>query len=194
MNIKSIISFCIGAVSGAALTSVFILIWETYTGNVSMIAIVAATMSAVGAFIYCQKEIGKAVTKAKKENFYILKKYKSYYELLCSWMVLRNKGRILSEYFMNRNLKNVAIFGLGKLGICLYEELKNSDINIKYAIDINAANFSYLELKVVSPETQLEAVDAIIVTPFFEYQKIVDELRKNTSYKIVNLEDVISSI
>lgn len=194
MKRNSIIPLCIGAVSGAALTSVFILIWETLTGNISMIAIVVAIMVAAVIFVYGQIQIGKAVTKAKKENFYKLKKYQSYYKIFSSWMVLRNKGRMLSEYFKDRNFKNVAIFGLGQLGICLYEELKNSNINVKYAIDINAAHFSYLDLKVVSPESQLEAVDVIIVTPFLEYKKIVDELREKTSYEIVNLEDVISSI
>jgi hypothetical protein len=194
MKRNLIIPICIGAVAGAALTSVFILIWQTLTGNISMIAIVVAIIVPAVVFVYYQMQIGKTITKAKKANFYKLEKYQSYYKLFSSWMVLRNKGRMLSEYFKDRNFKNVAIYGLGKLGICLYEELKNSTINVKYAIDINAANFSYFDLKVVSLESQLETVDVIIVTPFFEYKKIVDELREKTSYKIVNLEDVISSI
>jgi hypothetical protein len=83
---------------------------------------------------------------------------------------------------------------LGRFGLCLYEEFKSSNINVKYAIDINATHFSYLNLKVVSLEDQLEIVDAIVVTPFFEYKKIAKEIQKKTSYQIVNLEDVIFSI
>jgi len=189
-----IIPFIIGAVSGAALTSVLIFIWQALTGNISMIAIVVAIIVPAVVFMYYKIQMGKGTTKAKQAKSYELEKYQSYYKIFSSWMVLRNKGRMLSDYFQDRDFKNVAIYGLGRLGICLYEELKNSKINVKYAIDIKAENFSYFDLKVVSLESQLETVDAIIVTPFFEYKKIVDELRKKTSYKIVNLEDVISSI
>ena len=59
---------------------------------------------------------------------------------------------------------------------------------------MNAASFSYLNLKVVSPENQLETVDVIVVTKFIEYKKIVEELRKKTSCQIVSLEDVIFSM
>ena len=147
-----------------------------------------------GIFIFCQVQKQRAVQKATKANSFKLEKYQAYYKLFSSWMVLRNKGRLLSEYFADHNLKNVAIYGLGRLGLCLYEELKSSSINVKYAIDVDAAHFSYLDLKVVSPQDKLEAVDAIIVTPVFEYKKIVDELRVKTSCQIVNLEDVISSL
>ena len=109
-------------------------------------------------------------------------------------MVLRNKGRTLAEYFENHNFRNIAIFGMGRLGLCLYEELKDSNIHVKYAIDRNAATFSYLNLKVIPPENQLETVDVIVVTRFIEYNKIVEELRKKTSCQVVSLEDVVFSM
>ena len=177
-----------------ALASACILLWQTLTGNISIIAIVVTIFILALVFVCGQLQSKRALIKATKKNSYELEKFQSYYKLLSSWMILRNKGRMLSEYFEDHNFKDVAIYGLGRLGICLYEELKNSAINVKYAIDINAAHFSYLDLKVVSLESQLEPVDVIIVTPFVEYKKIVDELREKTSYKIVNLEDVISSI
>jgi hypothetical protein len=194
MKQMSIMTLCIGAVLGAALASVLIWLWQTLTGNNSMIAIAATIIVAAVVFVYCKLQSGKAVEKVRQSNSYQLEKYKSYYKLFSSWMVLRNKGRVLAEYFQDRNFKDVAIYGLGRFGLCLYEELKSSNMNVKYAIDINAAHFSYLNLKVVSLENQLETVDVIVVTPFFLYKKIVEELRKKTSCQIVNLEDVISSM
>ncbi len=194
MDRKSIITLCIGAVFGAALASVCIWLWLTLTGNISMITISVAIIVAAVVFVYCKLQSNKALEKSKKENYYEIEKYRSYYKLFGSWMVLKNKGRILAEYFEDHNFKNIAIYGLGRFGLCLNEELKNSSINVKYAIDIDAASFSYLNLKVVSLENQLEMVDAIIVTPFIEYKKIVEELRGKTSCQIVNLEDVIFSI
>jgi len=194
MKKNIILTLCVGAVLGAALMSVIIWAWQTLTGNISMITIIVVIAAAAGGFLFYQIRSKRAMTRVKRENFLQLEKYRSYYYLLSSWMVLRNKGRMLSEYFKDHNFKNVAIYGLGRLGICLYEELKRSEINIIYAIDHNAAHFSYLDLKVVTPESQLEPVDVIIVTPVSEYEKITTELRERTSSKIINLEDVISSI
>jgi len=190
MRKDSIITLCIGAVLGAAFATFCIWIWLTLTGNTSMLSIVVTMIVAAVVYIFSQLKNNKV----KKENVYEMEKYKSYYKLFSSWMVIKNKGRMLTEYFENRNFKNIAIYGLGRFGLCLYEELKNSNVNIKYGIDINAAQFSYLHMKVVSPENQLELVDVIIVTPFFEYKKIVEELRKKTSCQIVSLEDVIFSL
>jgi hypothetical protein len=194
MKKVSIITLCIGALLGAAFTSVLIWFWQIVFGNISIIAIVVTIIVAAGVFVCCQFQKRTALKKAKKAYSDRLKKYQSYYYLFGSWMVLRNKGRKLAEYFEDRNLKNVAICGLGRLGLCLYEELKGSDIRVQYAIDKNAASYSYLNLKVISPESNLETVDVIVVTKFIEYNKIVEELRKKTPCQVVSLEDVIFSM
>ncbi len=183
-----------GAVSGAALAAVSVLTWQTVVGNISVTAVVVAATTAAVVLVYCQMRSRRAAAKARQTNLHELEKYQSYYKLLSSWMVLRNKGRVLSDYFEDRSFRSVAIYGLGRLGICLYEELSGSSVDVKYAIDVNAADFSYLDLEVVSPESQLGTVDAIIVTPFFEYKRIVEELRDRTSCNIVNLADVVASM
>jgi len=190
----SIVTLCVGSILSAALALLCIWLWLIVNGNVSIIAIVAMIIVAVAVFACCQLQNRASLIKAIKTNSYKIRKYQSYYYLFGSWMVLRNKGRSLVEYFENHNFKNVAICGLGRLGLCLYEELKGSNIHVKYAIDRNAASYSYLNLKVVSPENQLEAADVIVVTKFIEYNKIVEELQKKTTCQIVSLEDVVFSM
>lgn len=190
----SITTLCVGAFLGAALTLLCIWLWLIVTGNVSIISIVATIITAAAVFAYCQIQHRASLKKAKKVHSYKVRKYQSYYYLFGSWMVLRNKGRTLAEYFENHNFKNVAICGLGRLGLCLHEELKGSNIRVNYAIDRNAASFSYMDLKVIPPEANLEAVDAIVVTKFIEYNKIVEELRKKTSCQVVSLEDIVFSM
>jgi hypothetical protein len=186
----SVITLFFGALLGAMLAFVCIWLWQALTGNISMIAIVVTIIVAAGVFLFCKLQGRKKIEEAIKANA----KYQSYYNLFSSWMVLRNKGRMLAEYFNDRNFKNVAIFGLGEFGLCLYEELKNSNINVKYAIDIDSAHLSYLDLRIVSTEDQIEMVDVVVVTPFFEFNKITEELREKTSCQVVSLEDVISSM
>ena len=190
----SIMTLCVGAVLGAALALLCIWLWLIVKGTVSIIAMIAMIIVAAVVFVCCQVQNRASLKRAKRTNSYKIKKYQSYYYLFGSWMVLRNKGRTLAEYFENHDFRNVAIFGMGRLGICLYEELKESTIHVKYAIDRNAASFSYMNLKVIPPEDYLEAVDVIVVTRFIEYNKIVEELRKKTSWQVVSLEDVIFSM
>ena len=190
----SIMTLCVGAILGAALSLLCIWLWLIVKGTVSIIAIIAMIIVAAVVFVCCQVQNRAALKKAKKSHSYKVRQYQSYYYLFGSWMVLRNKGRTLVEYFENHNFRNVAIFGMGRLGICLYEELKDSNIHVKYAIDRNAATFSYMDLKVITTEDHLEAVDVIVVTRFIEYNKIVEELRKKTSCQVVSLEDVVFSM
>jgi hypothetical protein len=190
----SIMTLCAGGVLGAALALLCTWIWLVVKGDVSIIAIVVTIIVGVCVFVCCQVQNWVALKKAKKAHSYKIKKYQSYYYLFGSWMVLRNKGRMLAEYFENRNFKNIAICGLGRLGLCLRDELKGSNIDVKYAIDKNAASFSYLDLKVIVPEDHLEKVDVIVVTKFIDYNKIVEELRKKTSCQVVSLEDVVFSM
>lgn len=188
------VSAVLGAILGSAFTLLFVWLWQVINGNISVFSIAAMIVVGLGVFIFCQLKNWANLKKAEKAQVNKIMKYQSYYYLFGSWMVLRNKGKMLVEYFKNYNLKDVAICGLGRLGLCLYEELKNSDINVKYAIDNKAESYSYLGLKVITPEEHLEAVDVIIITKFIEYKKIVDDLRKKTSCQIVSLEDVIFSM
>lgn len=187
-------TLCVGAISGAALALLCIWLWLIVNGNVGIITVVVTIIVALCVFVCCQVQNRVALKKAKKAYSYEVRKYQSYYYLFGSWMVLRNKGRTLSEYFENHNFKNIAICGLGRLGFCLYEELKGSNIDVKYAIDKNAAAFSYLDFKVVLPENHLETVDVIVVTKFIDYNEIVEELRKKTPCHVVSLEDVVFSM
>jgi hypothetical protein len=190
----SITTLCLGVFLGAAFTSVFIWLWQILTDTISMPTIAVTIIVAAGVLVCCQVQNRTALKKASEAHAYKLKKYQSYYYLFGSWMVLRNKGRTVAEYFENRNIKNIAICGLGRLGLCLYEELKSSNIHVKYAIDTKAESFSYLNLKVVTPESQFETVDVIVVAKFVDYNKIVEELQKKTSCQVVSLEDVIFSM
>lgn len=188
-----LLTLCIGAVLGSLCTLTFF--WLRQASKISIIPTIAVTIIITAVvFFYCQVQKRAALKKAGDAYAQKLKKYQSYYYTFGSWMVLRNKKRTVAEYFENRNIKNVAICGLGRLGLCLYEELKNSNIHVKYAIDDKAESFSYLNLRVVSLESNLEAVDAIVVTKFISHIKTLDILRKKATCEILNLQDIISSM
>ena len=125
-----------------------------------------------GAGIFAGKVFNKKQNNDEKIK---TDKFRGYYNLLNEWLELKNKGKTLDMYFKNEGINNIAVYGMGELGYRLAEELKNSNINIKYGIDKSAV-FGYGDLTIQSLNDDIKNVDAVIVTPIFEFDKIEKEL------------------
>ena len=113
--------------------------------------------------------------------------------VLNQWLLLKNEGKSLADYFVNNSYKNIAVYGMGELGNRLIEELKSSDINVRYGIDKNVQSV-YSEIEVIDLESKIENVDVIVVTAVFAFEEIENELSKRTDIPIVSLEEVIYEI
>lgn len=120
-------------------------------------------------------------------------KFKGYYNMLNQWLMLKQEGKSLDEYFKQNGYKTIAIYGMGEMGNRLYDELKNSDIEVKYAVDQNAAG-TYSELDVIDVEDEYEEVDVIVVTATFAFDEINEELGKKVDFPVVSLDDVVYEI
>ena len=96
----------------------------------------------------------------------------------------------MTEYFHKNDIQSIAIYGYKELGERLYDELKGSDIEIKYIIDKNI-DYIRAEIDVYSPDESLPQVDAIVVTATYYYDEIEDELNDMGDFLIISLEDVV---
>lgn len=122
-----------------------------------------------------------------------IKKFKDYYNMLNQWLALKQEGMTLEQYFVENHYKSIAIYGMGEMGSRLYEELKDSSIEIKYAIDKNPG-FTYSDLDVMEMEDELEPVDAVIVTAIFAFDDIDEPLSEKMNCPVISLEDVVYDI
>lgn len=120
-------------------------------------------------------------------------KFKGYYNMLNQWLILKQEGKNLSEYFINHGYKTIAIYGMGEMGNRLYDELKGSDIEVKYAVDQNASS-TYSELDVIEKEDDFAKVDAMIITATFAFDEIEEEISGKVDFPVVSLEDVVYEI
>lgn len=118
------------------------------------------------------------------------KKFESFYRLLIAWVEVKQEGKNLSEYLKFNKIKSIAIYGMRELGQRFADELKDSDIEIKYIIDQNADTID-TDYLIYKPADNLESVDAVIVTAIYFYQDIEEELSKKMDCEIISLEDVI---
>ena len=141
-------------------------------------------LAAVGTYAY------KHFDRKLKEKDKKVQKFKNYYNMTNQWLQIRNQGRSLEEFFLNNGITNIAVYGMGELGNRLYEELEKSSITVAYTID-KEADKKYSTAKVVGMDEDFDKVDAIIVTPIFDYDEIKASLECKTDMRIISLEEVI---
>lgn len=119
-----------------------------------------------------------------------INKFKKYYGMLNVWLSLKQENKTLATWFEENGYKNIAIYGMGEMGNRLYEELRDTNINVAYAIDRDV-NGIYSSLSVYEQEDDLPEVDAIVVSAVFAFDEIAAELKKSCSYPVISLEDIV---
>ena len=116
--------------------------------------------------------------------------YQSSYNIMNQWVAKKQRGISLEQYFDKNEYKSVAIYGMGTMGILLFDELKDTNIEIKYGIDKDPY-CTYPGLEIVEPGDGLEKVDVIVVTIVTAFNGIKNMLSEYTDIPIVSIEDVV---
>lgn len=119
-------------------------------------------------------------------------KYYRMFKLALAWGELE-RGSV-GSYLKRKGYQRIGIYGLKELGMHLCKELEYTDISVLIGIDRNPV-ISWASFKVYNTLEQIccEELDAIIVTPFIEYDAIKKELEARGVHgnKIISLEQVI---
>lgn len=142
-----------------------------------------------GGGIWLSKLSAKYLADKAKQEY----KNRTYYSMLSEWLALKIEGNIehsMEKYLEANAYKSIAIYGFGKLGMLLYEELKNSSIEIKYIIDKNAKSM-HTQLKMIDLDHFLGDVDAVIVTPVTAFDSVKEQLDKKGTMPILSLQKII---
>lgn len=102
----------------------------------------------------------------------------------------------ISQWLFEKGITKVAIYGMGKLGKCLADRLENGKVKVVCGIDQKQLDFR--NIPVVSIEQFCEEyyeVDAIIVTPLYEFQDIVKKIsdsdKKKRKYYCISIENIL---
>lgn len=151
-------------------------------GIISFIGAIGAVVFS----IYNDKKNKKEIEAEKDFG----RKITSYYHLLNNWLRLKQQRGTITDYFVKNEIHSIAIYGYKELGERLYDELRNTEIEVKYIIDKNISKVQ-AEVDVYSPDEELPKVDAIVVTATYYYDEIEDELYDITECPIISLEDVL---
>ena len=119
--------------------------------------------------------------------------YKSCYNIAGQWITHKQRGVSLEKYFIQKGYHSIAIYGMGKLGSLLYDDLKDSSIEIRYGIDQDPYA-TYPGLNIINPNDDLEDVDVIVVTPVMAFNGIAKMLSEKTDIPLVSISEVVYDI
>lgn len=119
-------------------------------------------------------------------------KFSRMFHLMREWVQLKQEGKSINDFFEKNNYRDIAVYGKGYIGEALAKELLESDITIKYFIDRKAdKDFDGIT---ISPDSELEEVDAVVVTPVTSYGEIKQNLMKKLSCPIISIEDILYDV
>lgn len=98
----------------------------------------------------------------------------------------------IKEYLINENIKSIAIYGIGRVGKLLFNELRKEEVLIEYTVDQYTAQIQNI-CKMYRPEEELPDVDMMIVTSY-EYEEIKLEMQRKKIYNVVSVEDFLDKV
>lgn len=151
--------------------------------------------TAMGAYV-----AGKSRNKVLREAKSISDKYFSLFRMMNHWVNIKQEGKNLADWLEENGYKKIAIYGMSDVGLTLYDELLGTKVRVAYGIDQNAGKiYSGLDvdvvgMNIVSMESSLEKVDAIIVTAVTFFDEIEEKLSKKISCPVVSLVKILNEI
>lgn len=155
-------------------------------GVVSLLSALAGAGTAVAA-------VGKIMSDKTGHWKKMSDKHLALFLMMNQWVKVKQEGKNLAEYFKKNGYESIAIYGMSYAGETLYDELKDSEIVVKYAIDKNIDNI-YADVDLVSIEDDLPKADAIVVTAITFFDEIERMLEDKVECPIISLEDILYEV
>lgn len=115
------------------------------------------------------------------------------FQLLQQWMRLKNAKINFGEFFSDRGISSIALYGIGELGRLFYDELEIWEMTdiLKYGID-QSSNARYKKLPVYTLESSLEKVEAIIISPVMITDAIEDKIYETLGEQVTfTIEEIL---
>lgn len=132
------------------------------------------------------------IHKLLREKNDMIENTKANLLVLEEWLAMRCRGCSIADALKRRGFRAVAIYGMGTLGSHLYQELENSDIQVKYIIDRRPIKGVY-HAEVCSAEEKISGVDAVIVTSVYQFEEMERQIRKSNEIQVISLLELLGT-
>ena len=116
------------------------------------------------------------------------------FDLLSEWILDELSGRRMAAYLEQQEIREVAIYGMGGIGNILLKILSGTQIHVKYVIDRAQKEIPGVSCFPLSDSVKLPPVQAVIVTPIWDFDAIKNGLEAKLDSRILNFEDLVSKL
>lgn len=130
----------------------------------------------------------KTILKTKKN----VKKYLTLFRTMNQYLVTKQLDKRLEDFFIEKGIKTIAIYGMSHIGQRVIDDLENSSVKIIYGIDQRADRLTY-NMDIYNPEDEFPVVDAIVVTAY-DFDEIAELLEEKVNCKILAFDDIIFNL
>lgn len=113
---------------------------------------------------------------------------------LSEWMDKELDGKHIADYLEERDIHEIAIYGMGHLGRILLKVLSGTEIRVKYVIDRAEKNIGQIPYFHMADDSLLPPVQAVVVTAINDFAAIEPKLKVKTDSRILDLKEIVSSL
>lgn len=125
------------------------------------------------------------------ESNKVAERYHTWVRMYDIWMINKKENKEIGAYLLQKGYRKIAIYGMSFLGIRLYYELKDSNVNVKYGLDRNET-VKIVGLDIKNPDMVVgEDIDAVIVTALLTYDEIESYLKKREFKNIIAFDELL---
>ncbi len=130
----------------------------------------------------------KTISHAKKDA----KKYLTLFRTMSQYVVTKQLNKNLEDFFIERGIKTIAIYGMSHIGQRVIDDLENSNVRVLYGIDKRANKLTY-DMDIYNPEDEFPDVDAIVVTAY-DFDEIAELLNGKVNCQILAFDEIIFNL
>jgi len=122
-----------------------------------------------------------------------LARYRNENEILKVWLEFKVSGNKISSKLKERGWNSAAIYGYGKLGQLLSNDLKSDLYEVAYALDKRASDIDTGTIEVYKPDKKYSKVDVIIIATLSDEERIREKLRSIGYKNIISLKNLLDN-
>lgn len=144
-----------------------------------------------------EKEYQPAPQEISREQYDFIcgraQKFTDYFYLFDKWFTAKEQNHGMADLLAAHGFKEIAVYGIGKVGKHLLAELKDTDITVKYIVDRKSGGVYENDIPVYDLDSlgdNTERVDAVIVTAVFDFHDIRECIMDKLTCPIVSLNDI----
>lgn len=146
--------------------------------------IVGAVIAAVVVTIRKNKQLTETAKNVTK--------YLGLFRQMNQYLVTKQMNKSIVDYFKQRGIKTIGIYGMSHIAQRIIDDLEKSDIKVLYGIDRRADRLTY-DLEIYRPEEEYPEVDAIVVTAY-DFEEVSDMLSEKVECEIISFADMIFNL